>query len=90
MLSVADLGWVHVVFQDNAKNIIKPMSDAELPSLPCTTHTLQLKVREGLLSQRSVADVVATGHKTVGHFKHSALAYFHPEDIQLQIIQPAN
>lgn len=58
---------VHIVFRDNAKNMIKAMSDAELPILPCTTHTFQLKVHKGLLSQRSVADAVATGLKIVGH-----------------------
>ncbi len=47
---------VHAVLRDNARNMIKAMSDAELPSLPCTAHTLQLVVHEGLLSQRSVAD----------------------------------
>ena len=59
---------VHVVLRDNARNMIKAMSDAELPSLPCTAHTLQLVVHEGLLSQRSVADAVAVGRKIVCHF----------------------
>lgn len=80
---------VHIVLRDNAKNMIKAMSDAELPSLPCTAHTLQLAVHEGLLSQKSVADAVATGRRVVGHFKHSALAYSRLEDIQLEINQPA-
>lgn len=79
---------VHVVLRDNARNMIKAMSYAELPSLPCTAHTLQLVVHEGLLSQRSVADAVADGRKIVGHFKHSALASSRLEDIQLQINQP--
>ncbi|XP_059201115.1 zinc finger BED domain-containing protein 4-like [Centropristis striata] len=80
---------VHVVLRDNARNMIKAMSDAELPSLPCTAHTLQLVVHEGILSQRSVADAVAVGRKIVGHFKHSALANSRLEDIQLEINQPA-
>ena len=46
--------------------MIKAMSDAEPPSLPCTAHTLQLVVHEGLLSQRSVADAVAVGRRIVG------------------------
>ena len=53
---------VHVVLHDNAKNMIKAMNDAGLPSLPCVAHTLQLAVDEGLLAQRSVADAVAVGH----------------------------
>ncbi|XP_025752745.1 zinc finger BED domain-containing protein 4-like [Oreochromis niloticus] len=79
---------VHVVLRDNARNMIKAMSDAELPSLPCTAHTLQLVVHEGLLSLKSVADAVAVGCKIVGHFKHSALAISRLEDIQLQINHP--
>ncbi|XP_035769102.1 zinc finger BED domain-containing protein 4-like [Neolamprologus brichardi] len=65
------------------------MSNAELPSLPCTAYTLQLVVHEGLLSQRSVADAMAVGCKIVGHFKHSALASSRLKDIQLQVNQPA-
>ncbi|XP_073331910.1 zinc finger BED domain-containing protein 4-like [Pagrus major] len=80
---------VHAVLRDNARNMIKAMSDAELPSLPCPAHTLQLVVHEGLLSQRSVTDAVAVGRKIVGHFKHSALANSRLEDIQLEINQPA-
>ncbi len=80
---------VHAVVRDNARNMVKALSDAELPSLPCAAHTLQLVVHEGLLSQRSVADAVAVGRKIVGHFKHSALANSRLEDIQLEINQPA-
>ncbi|XP_050959034.1 zinc finger BED domain-containing protein 4 [Labeo rohita] len=79
---------VHVVLRDNAKNMIKAMNDAGLPSLPCVAHTLQLAVHEGLLAQRSIADAIAVGQKIVGHFKHSALAYSRLEDIQGQLNQP--
>lgn len=40
---------VHVVVRDNGANIIKAMAAAELPS-SCAVHTLQLAVKEGLLS----------------------------------------
>lgn len=62
------------------------MTEAGLPSLPCVAHILQLTVNEGLLAQRSVT--VAVGRKIIGHFKHSALAYSHLEDIHLQLSQP--
>lgn len=68
--------------------MIKAMDDTGLPSLPCTAHTLQLVVHEGLLSQRSVADAVIIGHKRVGHFKHSAVACSRLEGIQVQLSQP--
>lgn len=79
---------VHVVLQDNAKNMVKAMTEAGLPSLPCVAHTLQLAVNKGLLAQRSVADAVAVGRRIVGHFKHSALACSRLEDIQVELDQP--
>ncbi|XP_077101521.1 zinc finger BED domain-containing protein 4-like [Siphateles boraxobius] len=79
---------VHVVLRDNAKNMIKAMNDAGLPSLPCVAHTLQLAVHEGLLAQRSIADAIAVGRKIVSHFKHSALAYSRLADIKGQLNQP--
>ncbi|KAJ4933580.1 hypothetical protein JOQ06_030406, partial [Pogonophryne albipinna] len=39
----------HVIRRDNAKNMVKAMKDADLPSLPCMAHTLQLVVAEGRL-----------------------------------------
>lgn len=48
--------------------MIKALSDAGLPSLPCVAQTRQLAVHEGLLAQRSVADAVAVGCKIVGKF----------------------
>ena len=38
---------VQVVLRDNAKNMIKAMSDAGLPSLLRVAHTLQLAVNKG-------------------------------------------
>ncbi|KAJ4932001.1 hypothetical protein JOQ06_017663 [Pogonophryne albipinna] len=73
---------VHVILRDNARNMVKAMDDLEVTSVGCVAHTLQLAVHEGLLSQRSVIDALATTRKIVGHFKHSPLAYSRLEDIQ--------
>ncbi|KAJ4927700.1 hypothetical protein JOQ06_015503 [Pogonophryne albipinna] len=62
--------------------MVKAMDDLEVKSVGCVSHTLQLAVHEGLLSQRSVIDALATARKIVGHFKHSPLAYSRLEDIQ--------
>ena len=43
---------VHVILRDNAQNMAKAMEDAELPSLPCFAHTLQLAIHDVILSQR--------------------------------------
>lgn len=51
-------------------------------------HTLQIAVNEGVLSQRSITDIIATGRKFVGHFKHSPLAYSRLQSIQEQFGMP--
>ncbi|XP_023805814.1 zinc finger BED domain-containing protein 4-like [Oryzias latipes] len=79
---------VHVILRDNAKNMEKAMRDAHLPSLPCMAHSLQLAVTEGVMSQRSIADIIASGRRIVGHFKHSPLAYSQLQSIQKQLGQP--
>ncbi|KAM3875860.1 zinc finger BED domain-containing protein 4-like [Diretmus argenteus] len=77
-----DKSRVHVIVRDNARNMKKAMDDMGVQSVGCLTHTLQLAVHEGLLSQRSVVDTLATARKIIGHFKHSPLAYSRLEDIQ--------
>ena len=80
---------VHVILRDNASNMKKAMATMGMRSLGCFAHTLQLVVNEGLLSQRSVSDAIASCRQIVGHFKHSPLAYSRLRDIQLQMqMQP--
>jgi hypothetical protein len=75
---------VHAVVSDNARNMIKAMDDSDLRGIRCVAHTLQLAVNEGVSSQRSIVDIVSTGRKIVGHFKHSPLAYPRLQAIQEQ------
>ncbi|KAM4559372.1 zinc finger BED domain-containing protein 4 [Odontesthes bonariensis] len=75
---------VHAVVSDNARNMVKAMDDSGLRGIRCVAHTLQLAVNEGVLSQRSIADIVSSGRKIVGHFKHSPLAYSRIQAIQEQ------
>lgn len=83
------LSKVHVILRDNASNMRKAMNSMGVRSLGCFAHTMQLVVNEGLLSQRTVSDAVASGRQIVGHFKHSPLAYSRLQDIQLELnIQP--
>lgn len=79
---------VHVILRDNARNMEKAMKDADLPSLPCMVHTLQVAVNEGILFQRSVSDIIPAGRHIVGHFKHSQLAYSLLHALQTQLGQP--
>lgn len=54
----------------------------------CFSHLIQLVVHEGLLSQRSVGDVLASGRKIIGHLKHSPLATSRLETIQTGLQMP--
>ncbi|KAK0138931.1 Zinc finger BED domain-containing protein 4 [Merluccius polli] len=79
---------IHAILTDNAKNMQKAMRDAGFPGLSCMAHTLQLAVHEGILSQRSISDITASGRCIVGHFKHSPLAYTRLENVQKTLGQP--
>lgn len=65
---------VHLILRDNAANMSKGLTDAELPHQGCFIHTLQLVVLDGLDSQKSVKDVIAKSRNIVTHFNHSPLA----------------
>ena len=59
-----------------------------LTSLGCFTHTLQLVVHDGMLSQQVVMDTLAVCRKIVGHFKHSSTAYSRLNTIQQNLGLP--
>ena len=69
------LSQVHVVIRDNGANLVKAMTEVNLPSFVCFVHCLQLVVNDGLLPQRVVRDLLAVYRSIVGHFKHSSVAY---------------
>lgn len=51
-------------------------------------HTLPLAVSEGVLFQRSIADVVAVEKRVVGYFKHLQLEYSQLKDNQHDLRMP--
>jgi len=50
---------VHIVISDNASNMVKAMQEASLAHFGCFAHSLQLVLKDGLLSQRAIADIIA-------------------------------
>jgi hypothetical protein len=76
---------VRVFLRDNAKNIIAGLRDAGVPSVSCFSHTLQLCIKAGLISQRAVIDATTTCRNVAMHFLHSVLAKGKLEDIQTTI-----
>ena len=76
------LSQVHIVIRDNGSNMVKAMTEANLPSFGCFAHSLQLVINDGLLSQHVVKDLLAVCRSIVGHFKHLSVAYHKLAQIQ--------
>lgn len=81
---------IHLVVRDNAKNMVKGCNDAQLKSISCFIHTLQLVINDGLSSQRALSDLIATCRKIVGHFSHSSSAVQKLKAIQKELDMPEN
>ena len=79
---------IHVILRDNAKNMAKGMQEAGLPSTGCVAHTLQLSVKRGLASQRSLDTALALCRKIATHFSHSTLAKEKLREIQQTLQLP--
>lgn len=56
---------MHVVFRDNARNMVKAMEECGVRGLGCMAHLGQLAVHDAVLSQRSVVDSLAIARKIV-------------------------
>ena len=74
-----------MVIRDNASNMVNAFRQADIPSLGCVLHTLQLAINDCIFDQRVVSDSLAVCRRLVGHFKHSALASQRLADIQRQL-----
>ena len=70
------------MLHDNASNMDKAMRDSGLKSYGCFAHSLQLVVNDGVLSQKSVSDLLAICRQIFGHFKRSTVAYNKLNEIQ--------
>jgi hypothetical protein len=63
-----------VLVRDNGASMKKAAELSGLDHLGCFIHTIQLVVKVGLLSQRSVMDAIVTARAIVGRFRHSTQA----------------
>jgi len=79
----------HIVLRDNAKNMERCMSVANLPSLGCFAHTMQLCIQPKLSSSTDgaafVSQLLSQCHSLVGHFSHSVQAKQRLRTIQQSI-----
>ena len=65
---------VHLGISDNASNMVKAMKEASLAHFGCFAHSLQLVVKDGLLSQRAITDIISICRSIVGHFHRLSTA----------------
>ena len=79
---------VHAVVRDNAANMVAGIEKTELSAIGCTIHTLQLVIKDCIMTQRVVIDMLARCRRIVGHFKHSHLAVERLRSIQKQLNLP--
>ena len=56
------------ILQDNAANMIAGMNCANLKSLSCFAHSLQLIIKDGVLTQPAVQQLLSTARSLVGHY----------------------
>lgn len=80
-----NISQIHLMVRDSGANIVKGCNDAGIPSVSCFIHTLQLVINEGIDSQRSVSDLIATCKKIVAHFNHSSAACSKLKEIQEEL-----
>lgn len=64
----------HVLLRDSGANMIKATRVADIDSISCVAHTMQLVINDSIMSQRAVKDVLAISRSIVGKFRHSVLA----------------
>ena len=76
------------VLRDNAGNMIAGMRVASIPSLPCLAHSLQLVIKDGVLLQPVVPQLLSCAWSIVGHYHRSNVAFQTFQQIQQQLGLP--
>ena len=71
-----------LLIRDGASNMIAATNLANIDSIHCTLHLLQLAINDSLKSQRTVCDVIAKCRKICTHFHHSPKAVEFLKSIQ--------
>jgi hypothetical protein len=79
---------IHIVMRDSGANIKKALFLSGVNNLDCTAHKLQLVVKAGLSSQKSVIDVISKVRAVATHFHHSTMAQDELRKIQTRLDKP--
>ena len=62
------------ILRDNAANMVSGLNIASIISLPCLAHTLQLIIKDGVLLQQSIVQLLSCARSLVGHCHCSNVA----------------
>ena len=68
--------------------MVSGLNIANITSLPCLAHTLQLIIKDGILLQQSVVQLLSCARSLVGHYHCSNVAFNTFRQIQAQLNLP--
>lgn len=66
---------ISAIVTDNGRNMVLATNMSPYLHIPCLAHSLQLVVKDGILNNKNVTNLIGTCRRIVGHFKHSSNAY---------------
>ena len=58
---------VHVMIRDNVANMVAGICKAELPAIGCIIHTLHLVIKDCMMTQHTVNDILARCRRIIVH-----------------------
>jgi hypothetical protein len=76
------------VLRDNAANTAMCFRVAGVQGLRYFVHTVQLRIRDGLVSQSAVGNILGISRKMVDHFKHLSAASSRLKELQADLGLP--
>lgn len=76
---------IHAIVHDNARNMMKAARDANIESVSCFIHTLQLVVIDSIKVQPEILEMLTVARKIVTHFNHSGTAQEELTTIQKEL-----
>lgn len=74
----------HILVRDGGSNMALGLRLAEIPSVHCFLHILDLVVKDSILSQRTIIDLCAKVRRIASHFNHSSLACGNFKNLQAE------
>lgn len=60
--------------RDNGPNMVAALERSTFDHLPCLAHTFQLVIKDGLLNNSEIKEIMSACRSIVGYFKHSSKA----------------